>query len=187
MNLLFKKFTPIIHLNMFYTYAHFRPDGRIFYIGKGSGDRHLSSNRGRYWKNIVAKEGGFRSEILARWSSETEAFEHEKFLIRCFKDLGFELCNLTDGGEGTSGIVFSEEERLKRSRALVGKKKSDETRAKMSAFHLANPKPAEKLALLWVGRKHSAETREKMSIAAKRRNQLKLQIAEGAMLCPTNA
>lgn len=172
---------------MFYTYAHFRPDGRIFYIGKGSGNRHLSLSRGAYWKNIVAKEGGFSSEILARWSSEKEAFEHEKFLIKCFKDLGFELCNLTDGGEGTSGITFSEEQRLKRSRALAGKKKSDETRAKMSAYHLANPKPAEKLALLWVGRKHSAETREKMSIAAKNRKKLKPTVAEGAIPCPTNA
>jgi hypothetical protein len=166
---------------MFYTYAHFRPDGRIFYVGKGSGCRHLSVKRNARWKNVVAKEGGFRSEILARWSSEKEAFDHEKFLIRCFKDLGFELCNFTDGGEGTAGIIFSEEERLKRSRALTGKKKSDETRAKMSAYQLANPKPAEKLALLWVGRKHSQATREKMSAAAKRRNQSKSKIAEGAI------
>lgn len=172
----------IIKPDMFYTYAHFRQDGRVFYIGKGSGDRHLHPRRNSRWKNIVAKEGGFRSEILAHWISETEAFEHEKFLIKCFKDLGFELCNLTDGGEGTAGLVFSDEERLKRSRALIGKKKSDETRAKMSAYQLANPKPPEKLALLWVGRKHSPETRAKMSVAAKRRNKLKNTIAEGAML-----
>ena len=168
LDLLFLKNDHIIRTNMFYTYAHFKPDGRAFYIGKGSRNRHLSSSRGSHWKNIVAKEGGFRSEILAFWPSESEAFEHEKFLIKCFRELGFKLCNLTDGGEGTAGIKLGEEERLKRSRALTGKKKSDETRAKMSAYHLANPK-------------HSAETREKMSIAAKRRNQSKTAVAEGAI------
>ena len=169
---------------MFYTYAHFKPDDRVFYIGKGRGNRYLSTARSQYWKNIVAKAGGFKAEILANWSTEAEAFAHEKFLIKCFRDLGHNLCNMTDGGEGSSGVFIDAEARLQRSRTLLGRKKSTETRAKMSAYQLANTKAPEALSQLWVGRKHTPETREKMSksraayLAAAK--VIKPQIAEGA-------
>ena len=148
---------------MFYTYAHFRPDGRVFYIGKGSGNRYLSVSRSRYWQNVVKKEGSFTAEILARWKTEQEAFEHEKFLIKCFRDLGFTLCNLTDGGEGPSGAVRSIETRAKLSaatkaymalpgdRGMRGKTQSKSMREKVSS------------ALS--GRTFSHETLTKMSLS----------------------
>lgn len=103
---------------MFCTYSHHKPDGTLFYIGKGSVKRaHAKDNRNPHWKNIVAKHGSYKVEILANWPTEAEAFEHEKFLISCFRDLGFSLANITNGGDG-----------------VAGHKHSAESKAKMSAF-----------------------------------------------------
>lgn len=83
-----------------YTYLHTRNDtGAVFYIGKGSGSRAHAEGRNEHWNRVVAKYG-YTVHILAKWETEKEAFEHEKFLILCFKDLGAPLTNMTDGGDG---------------------------------------------------------------------------------------
>jgi len=114
----------------FYTYAHYRPDNRVFYIGKGKGRRLNDVNRGAHWKSVVTKDGGFRAEVLAYWPTEEEAFTHEKFLISCFRELGHPLVNLTDGGDGPAGWVPSDETRKRMSIAFSGRKYSDATKAK---------------------------------------------------------
>jgi hypothetical protein len=89
----------------FYTYIHrTADDGRIFYVGKGVGYRLSAKNgRNKYWHNIVNKHG-FRYEVCSYWDTDADAYEHEKLLILCFKDLGITLANLNDGGKGgTSG------------------------------------------------------------------------------------
>ena len=104
----------------FYTYAHYRAsDGKLFYIGKGTGTRYKSSDpRNAFWASTVKKHG-FTSEILARWDSDQEASEHEIFLIACFKkDLGVKLCNLTDGGEGRRGVTNAPEVRAAHSERM---------------------------------------------------------------------
>lgn len=95
---------------MFYTYLHLREsDSKPFYVGKGQGKRAWAHrNRNLHWKNTVAKHG-LKVEICAEWPTEAEAFEHERFLIACFRDMGHNLVNLTDGGEGPSGMKCSEE------------------------------------------------------------------------------
>jgi hypothetical protein len=96
---------------VFYTYAHYTPEGRLFYIGKGTGYRAYSKYRkNQHWKNIVAKYGQPKVEILANWSSEEEALNHEVLLIECFRDMGYKLCNKTNGGEGTSGYKYTPEQ-----------------------------------------------------------------------------
>jgi hypothetical protein len=101
---------------MFCTYSHHKPDGTLFYIGKGSVKRaYAKDNRNPYWKNIVAKHGSYKVEILASWPTEAEAFEHEKLLISCFRDLGFSLANVTNGGDGVSGHKHSAESKAKMS------------------------------------------------------------------------
>lgn len=167
----------------FYTYLHRRNDNAdVFYIGKGSGGRAWSkANRNKHWKNVVQK-AGYSVELLSKWGLESDAFEHEKLLIACGRDLGWALVNATNGGEGPSGWTPSAEARAKMSAAQTGKKASPETRAKRSASlkgRVFSPEHLEKLrAMLAIrnasekqraatrasrGRKVSADGRVRMS------------------------
>lgn len=92
----------------FYVYLHRRKtDGKVFYVGKGTRYRAYSDlRRSDYWKRIVAKYG-YTVEFYATGLQEWYAFELEKELIAYY---GREnLCNLTDGGEGSSGWIPNNE------------------------------------------------------------------------------
>jgi len=145
----------------FYTYFHTRNDtGAVFYVGKGCGDRARHVNRNNpHWRNIVAKHG-HTVHIASRWSTEGEAFEHEKFLILCFKDLGTKLANMTNGGEGISGLVHTPEAKAKISAASKSRMQSVANR--------------ESLRVSSTGRVHSEATRLKISqvLAGKKRAPL---------------
>lgn len=112
---------------MFYTYAHYTEDTNTpFYVGKGQKKRHCSlKNRNKWWNNVVKKHG-FTSIVLTYWKTEEEAFEHEKFLIKCFKSLNVNLVNLTEGGEGCSGLKRTEASKEKARLSNTGKIFSEE-------------------------------------------------------------
>jgi len=154
---------------VFCTYAHYTPQGTLFYIGKGSNERrpHYLKGRNNYWNKVVAKHGKPKVEVLARWQTETEAFEHEKLLISCFRDLGFKLCNLTDGGDGTSGYKQTEEHRQKnRLNRLgkpawwnIGRTHTEETKRKCGAANIGRPTSAKQKQIasaLGKGNKYAA-------------------------------
>lgn len=118
---------------LFYTYFHTRNDtNAVFYIGKGRGNRAHTVKRNKHWHRIVAK-CGHTVHIASKWSCEEDAFEHEKLLIQCFKDMGVPLCNMTDGGEGISGHRHSAESLAKMSATRKGVPLSDAHKAKLSA------------------------------------------------------
>ena len=124
---------------MYYTYGHYKADSKeLFYIGKGKGNRsHEKDSRSNYWQNIVNKHG-YTIEIFAEWKSEKDGFIHEKFLIECFGDLT-DLCNLTEGGEGCSGYVWSDEQKAKlknRTHFNLGKKTPEHVRKKIGLTQL---------------------------------------------------
>jgi hypothetical protein len=81
----------------YYTYMHTRNDtGEVFYIGKGKGNRAWSKTRHNpHWHAIVNKHG-YNVEILANWEVEKEAYDHEEFLISCFRELSSSLTNICD-------------------------------------------------------------------------------------------
>jgi hypothetical protein len=102
----------MVNPNRFYTYAYLREDRTPYYIGKGAGDRVY------YKKKNEVKPPKDKSRIifLKQNLTEEEAFKHEIYMIVVFgrKDLGTGILrNLTDGGEGVSGVVISEETRKK--------------------------------------------------------------------------
>jgi hypothetical protein len=106
---------------VFYTYAHYTPEGHLFYIGKGNRHRaHAKIGRNTHWRNVVNKHGDPEVKILANWGTESEALDHERFLIKCFRELGHKLCNLSDGGKGNAGIKVSPETKLKISFSKKG-------------------------------------------------------------------
>lgn len=59
--------------------------------------------------------------VAENLSDEKLAFELEKMWIFSLKQSGYDLYNLTDGGDGTSGHKISEEGRRKMSKAHLGK------------------------------------------------------------------
>jgi len=106
---------------MYYTYAHLTPKGKIFYIGKGVGDRAYSfSDRSHDWRRAVKQNQGVQIQILANWDTEEEAFDHERLLIDCFIGMKYKLVNKAKGGRGAYGVVFSEERKQYLSKKLTG-------------------------------------------------------------------
>lgn len=97
--------------------------GVPFYVGKGKGYRaYVTAHRNRFWKNI-AKKHGFTVRIIRNYLNEQEAFYLENFYIKLYgrRDFGGLLVNQTDGGEGQSGAVASNEKKQLMSRLITGK------------------------------------------------------------------
>ena len=118
----------------FYTYIHRRADtGEVFYVGKGSGRRAtFIHQRSEYW-NRVASAHGFVVEFVAYFYEECHAMDHEVFLISEYRNSDVRLVNHTNGGEGTSGWVHSDEAKEKMSKASKGRVVSSTAKANMSA------------------------------------------------------
>jgi group I intron endonuclease len=157
----------------FYTYSHCKLNGSIFYIGKGVGDRAWQKdNRNTYWHNTVNKYG-YHIEVLAQWETEKEAFEHEKFLISCFRDMGIKLVNLTNGGEGSAGYRWTDEQKANfdisgDKNPMFGKSHSKETRkkiAKKAKGRIVNEQTKAKISVKLKNRQFSESHLEKLSIA----------------------
>ena len=171
----------------FYTYIHLTGDkagdpGRVFYVGKGQKTRAWMTNRTKYWKHVADKHG-FSVQICAYWDSESDAFLHERLLISSFRDIGVALSNLTDGGEGSSGIVPSAEKRAKISKARMGQKQSDEVLAKISASltgRIFSAEHREKIAKANRGKIRDPEIGKKISAAKKGKRQSPESVARRA-------
>lgn len=104
-------------MNKFYVYLHIKLDtGEPFYVGKGSGTRAYSKrNRSIWWKRILNKHG-FDVILLEEDLTEDQAFDREIYWIKRIgrKDLKQgSLVNMTDGGEGKSGHIISDETKEK--------------------------------------------------------------------------
>ena len=140
--------------NIFYVYLHRRKtDNKVFYVGKGKGNRaNFFHNRSKWWNN-TAERHGVVVEIVFDNLTEQEAFQCEIDAIAEFRYFGHPLVNLTDGGEGVSGYVMSEETRKRVSEAKKGIRFSEETRLKMSIARK--------------GSRLSEETKKKMSSSQK--------------------
>ena len=155
---------------MYYTYAHYTADThKIFYVGKGHGDRAYKYGRNSFWKNIANKHG-FYATILAEWKNQEEAFEHEKLLISSLTDMGISLTNLTSGGEGIpKGYKHTEETKRKQILSRLGSKRNEETKQKMSQSSAWRGHTYTTLG--FTGKSHSQESKSKMSVARKGKAQ----------------
>ena len=119
--------------DMFYTYIHRKTDdGTVFYIGKGKEDRAFWPHGRSIWWNRIVKKHGLSVEICARWPTEQEAFDHEKFLIWCFKDIGIQLANFTDGGEGIAGFKHTDQTKALLSQRVKARMADPEQLAKIT-------------------------------------------------------
>jgi hypothetical protein len=144
----------MVNPNRFYTYAYLREDKTPYYIGKGTGNRAYAK---RYGNGRARRPKNLNNIILLKRNlSEEEAFRHEIYMIAVFgrKDLGTGILhNRTDGGEGSSGCIPSEETRRKIGETSKGRTLSEEHKRKLIE---ANK-----------GKTHSEKSKRKMSKAHK--------------------
>lgn len=109
-----------------FTYENYTFNFEPFYIGKGFGNRlyqHLKLlEESNPFKNAIIKKIYKENKepiiikIIDNIQNEQKAFILERDIINCIgrrdKNLG-PLTNLTDGGEGASGLIFTKEQRKK--------------------------------------------------------------------------
>jgi hypothetical protein len=132
----------------YYTYAYLREDGTPYYIGKGKNYRAYN-NGGKPCCRPPTKD---RIIILKNNLTEEDAHRHEIYMINVFgrKDIGTGILrNKTNGGEGKSGWVPSQETKIKLKEANLGRKHSKKTCEKMSKTrmgHLVNKETREKIS-----------------------------------------
>lgn len=139
----------------FYVYIHRKADTKqVFYVGKGCTNRAWlgGRQRNRYWHKVTAKHG-FEVEIVQDGMQEWWAHELEMELIAFYGRKS--LVNLTDGGEGLTGVKHSEETRRKISEGQRGNKRGPETGKRIAAAR--------------AGYVTSEETKKKISEASKRK------------------
>ena len=156
----------------FYVYIHYKKGtNEPFYVGKGSNRRaFVIQGRSAWWTRIVDKHG-LHIEIIDYFDTEVEAFNRERSMIASMAASGLELCNLTAGGEGLSGMLISEDTRRKLSVALTGKIVSDSARENMSRAAMGrklSDGAKEKIAKALTGRVLSEESRSKLSSSLKK-------------------
>jgi len=107
----------------YYVYIHKKADtGEVFYVGKGTVRKrrksvdyeraNCASKRNGYWANTVNKHG-LVVEIVASFISDKDS---QRFEIKLIAEYGRDkLVNMTNGGDGSAGLVYSNELRKKRS------------------------------------------------------------------------
>jgi hypothetical protein len=169
----------------------------VRYIGKSS--RAMVRPRSHFCPSNLAKDRSHKGNwirslrdwgllptilILESFASHELLSDAECFWISQGKGIGWDLTNLTQGGEGVPGRPFSAESRAKVSAKNKGRKMSLETRSRMSAASKARVTPTT-LAILEAarrdpavrvraaatntGRRMSDETRARMSAAQRGR------------------
>ena len=99
--------------------------------------------------------------VLCRCQTETDCLEKEILWISYYRQLGNDLCNATDGGEGCSGYKPSMETRILLSMSRKGIKRpplTEEHRRNLSIAKKGKP-----------GHSHSSESKRKIGAANKGR------------------
>lgn len=167
-------------MGAFYVYVIFRPNGVPCYVGKGTRGRWLEHERmgakhyNKHLGRIIKNAGGELPKVKLREGlTEADALATEIALIAAIgRGKHGPLVNLTDGGDGQTGWVPSDETRAKIGAANSGLKRSDELRARLSAAHkgkIKSPEHRAKIGAAQVGKVMSEASRQKMRESSAKR------------------
>lgn len=168
-----------------------------FYVGKGHGKRsdthyNLSIKKTHYNPKLqnkilkiykVTGDKPIVKKLDYQLEDEGVMLVLERMLIWYYRNEGYDLCNMTDGGDGL--INPSKETRNKMSLSHIGKKHSEEQKQKIGISQLGKVNSREtidkirkgnigkkrsdetkqKIRDVNIGKKHSEETKKKMSLS----------------------
>ena len=200
-------------MDIYYVYAYLRNKdsatakaGTPYYIGKGKNGRAFA----KHGKKSAPKDKTL-IQFIAINLSESEAHVLEQNLISLHgrKDLATGiLINLTDGGDGTSGILFTQEHKTKlsishsgkirgpqsaehiekRVSAYRGSKRTDEMRANIKASHQNRPPLTKeqklKISIAGTGLKRSEEGKKNMCKPKSESHKLNMRKPKPTTICP---
>lgn len=133
-------------MNNYYVYMYLREDGTPYYVGKGKANRAYVNHKRRVRVPPIEQ-----IKIVLTNLTEEQAFTNEKDFIAWYgrkdNNTGI-LRNLTDGGEGASGHVITEETKNKMRKSAKG----------------FTPEAREKIRISLTGKKQSTSTIEKRKL-----------------------
>lgn len=110
--------------DIYYVYEWYNIDtGEVFYVGKGKDYRYKNiSHRNILFKNYYNTHN-CNVRIIFNNLSEEDAFKKEIETIKYYKEnTNYKLTNRTNGGEGSSGLIVSDEFREKMKQLVMGEK-----------------------------------------------------------------
>ena len=142
--------------NKFYVYLYLREDETPYYVGKGKDNRAFTKKGRSVHLPLDKTKIIFYSKNL----TEDEAFEKELIKKYGRKDNGTGILrNLTDGGDGVSGAIVTDETKIKLSENMKVRMNTPEMKAQTAAFNTRTKK----------GKTLSEEHKKKMSESHKER------------------
>ena len=186
-------------------YTHSKPNGEIFYVGKGTMRRAKNFHRPNKFYNDVVAYYGKENIIVNFWpcKDDADAFEQEIELIEDLRSMGIRLTNKSIGGSGgCSGVKLTAQHKECIARAQRGRQKSKEHREKLSKAvsvlmedpsfrqllsirqteRLKNPELRASISRQFKGKKLSLEHKRKMSQTHLKRYknpELRRRVSEG--------
>lgn len=137
-----------MRMTSFYVYKITNKQNNKIYIGKTNNIKirwthhkynAITKGESSYFYNAIRKYGedNFLIEIIENCVDEDVALAQEIYWIATLKsndrDIGY---NLTNGGDGVSGLIHNEESKQKQREKMIGRKLSEEHKKKISEGNL---------------------------------------------------
>jgi hypothetical protein len=163
-----------------YAYLHCKPDGTPFYVGKGALRRAKYLGERNPHHLATVKKYGKENILIGKLecSNAKIAYELERGLIKCIKNMGIRLTNFTEGGEGGFSPVLETRKKLSEAAKKRGVSKICQE-AKVNALKgkALSEEHKAKIAASMKGYVFSEEHRKNISIAAKKRGMAHVHAA----------